>query len=131
MFLDYMKQWFSFYKEYNMVDKKYICVYKQVKECILWVSIVFITILCTPQPCIGQIHMLSLLKCKSNGKDILLWLHSMYEAWLGIKPSHVKNEKSSTHHNLLQLINMITKQRDIIWMPNLRAFWLLSCLWWW
>jgi hypothetical protein len=29
-----------------------MCVCKQVEECILWVSIVFITILCTPQPTI-------------------------------------------------------------------------------
>jgi hypothetical protein len=34
----------------------------------------------------------------------------MYEAWLRTKPSHVKNEKSSTDQNLLQLINMIVKQ---------------------
>jgi hypothetical protein len=37
-------------------------------------------------------------------------MHTMYETWLGTKPSPVKNEKSLTHQNLLQLINMITRQ---------------------
>ncbi len=65
-----------------------------------------------PQSCVGKIHMLSQLKPKSNGRDILLWLlmHTMYEAWLGVEPSPVKNEKNLTHQNLLQLINIIARQ---------------------
>jgi hypothetical protein len=34
----------------------------------------------------------------------------MYEAWLGVEPSPVKNEKNLTHQNLLQLINIIARQ---------------------
>lgn len=113
MFLDCMKQWFFFYKECSIVDKKYMCVYKwKNASCGFQVFSSPSFVPHNPQSCIGQIHMLFQLKPKSNGKDILLWLlmHAIYETWLGTEPSNVKNEKSSTHQNLLQLINMIARQ---------------------
>ncbi len=131
--MDYLKLWLSFSKEYSMVNKKYMCVCKQVKEHIFWISIVFITILCTPQPIImrwSSTHVVS-TKAQVQWQKYFALIINAYYVWgmvWYITFTSEEWEKLNTS-KFISTQKHDCQTREIIWRPNLKTIWLLTCLW--
>ncbi len=106
-----------------------MCVCKQVEECILWVSIVFITILCNPQPTIVQWTSTPAVSAEAQVEwwgFCALNANAYYVrgmAWYLTFTSEEKlstSESASTEKHECQI-------GEIIWRPNPRTIWLLTC----
>ncbi len=106
-----------------------MCVCKQVEECILWVSIVFITILCTPQPTIVRWSSTPAVSAEAQVQwrgFCALIANAYYVRGMAWYITFTSEEKLSTSESAS------TEKHDcqigeIIWRPNPRMIWLLTC----